>query len=150
MALFANFSGQSASKNLDSSEKFILGGPNGVRAYPGSEGSGDSGWLANVEARYDLPGTALGSLQLIAFYDTGSIKLHDDTKDIAIATYTQQNVYRLSGWGLGLNLSKTGSYSLRLAWAQKIGDNPGRSENGLDANGYADRSRAWLQATWWL
>jgi len=150
LALFANFSGQTAGKNLDSSEKFILGGPNGVRAYPGSEASGDSGWLANVEVRYDLPGTGLGPLQLIAFYDTGSIKLHDDTKDIAIATYSQQNSYRLSGWGLGLNLSKTGSYALRLAWAQKIGDNPGRTTNGLDADGHADRSRAWLQATWWL
>lgn len=148
---FANFSGQSAGKNLDSSEKFILGGPNGVRAYPGSEASGDSGWLANFEVRYDLPGgTSLGQLQFIGFYDYGHIVLHDDAKGLPITTYSKQNAYSLQGWGLGLNLSKTGSHALRLFWAEKIGDNPGRSTAGLDADGYADRSRIWLQATVWF
>ncbi|HEX5391967.1 MAG TPA: ShlB/FhaC/HecB family hemolysin secretion/activation protein, partial [Rhodocyclaceae bacterium] len=65
-AVFANFSGQTAGKNLDSSEKFLLGGPNGVRAYPGAEGSGDNGWLFNLELRYDvLGGTDWGQLQFI-------------------------------------------------------------------------------------
>lgn len=150
--LFANVSGQSANKNLDSSEKFLLGGPNGVRAYPGSEASGDAGWLANLEVRYDLPGgTDLGQLQMIGFYDAGRIVQHQDPKAIAIAiaiaTFTGRNVYALSGWGVGLNLSKTGSHSVRLSWAQKIGDNPGRSVTGLDADSRADRSRVWLQGT---
>lgn len=149
--LFANFSAQTAGKNLDSSEKFILGGPNGVRAYPGAEASGDSGWLTNLELRYDLPGaTPLGQLQLVGFYDIGSITLHDDPRHIAIATFGGQNDYRLSGWGLGVNVSKAGSHALRLAWAQKIGDNPGRSTAGLDADSRTDKSRVWLQATLWF
>lgn len=149
--LFASFAGQSAGKNLDSSEKFMLGGPLGVRAYPGSEGSGDAGWLANLELRFDLPGaTDLGQFQLVGYYDTGRVKLHDDARGIAIATATGQNAYALSGWGLGVNLTKTGSHALRLGWASKRGDNPGRSAAGLDADSRADKSRVWLQGTLWF
>ena len=36
-------SGQFASANLDSAERFQLGGPSGVRAYPTGEASGDEG-----------------------------------------------------------------------------------------------------------
>ena len=150
-AFFANFFGQRAGKNLDSSEKFLLGGPNGVRAYTGSEASGDSGWLANFELRYDVAGaTPWGPLQVVGFYDVGGIRLHDDAKGIAIATATGRNAYSLSGWGVGMNLSKTGSHAVRFAWARKIGDNPGRSVAGLDADGHDDKSRLWLQATLWF
>ena len=41
--LQVNLSGQYSFKNLDSAEKFSLGGPYGVRAYPNSEGQGDHG-----------------------------------------------------------------------------------------------------------
>ncbi|MBF0463393.1 MAG: BamA/TamA family outer membrane protein [Magnetococcales bacterium] len=146
--LFANFNGQSASKNLDSSEQFILGGPNRVRAYSGLEGMGDSGWVTNLEVRYDFSfGSDFGQWQWVGFYDAGHIKLHDDPKSIPIATLTGQNSYALSGWGMGLNLSKTDSYLVRLSWAEAIGDNPGRTASGLDAN---DRSCLWLQATLWF
>ncbi|MBV9191772.1 MAG: ShlB/FhaC/HecB family hemolysin secretion/activation protein, partial [Betaproteobacteria bacterium] len=50
-SLYAGLSGQFASKNLDSSEKFALGGPTGVRAYPTGEAVGDEGLLANLELR---------------------------------------------------------------------------------------------------
>jgi len=62
--LYGRISAQWASKNLDSSQKFGLGGCNGVRAYPSGEGYGDSGALAQIELRYamgyamvDEPGT---------------------------------------------------------------------------------------------
>lgn len=48
---YAHLVGQWAQKNLDSSEKFSLGGANGVRAYPSGEGVGDRGWLAQFELR---------------------------------------------------------------------------------------------------
>ena len=48
----ARFASQSASKNLDSGERFSLGGANTLRAYPAGEAGGDSGWLLNLEARY--------------------------------------------------------------------------------------------------
>lgn len=150
-AVFANFSGQTAGKNLDSSEKFLLGGPSGVRAYPGAEGSGDNGWLFNLELRYDvLGGTSWGQLQFVGFYDLGHVEQHKDTKGIPIPTATRKNAYDLAGWGLGMNLSKTGSHALRLIWAQKLGSNPGRTVAGMDADGANDKSRVWLQATLWF
>ena len=50
----AGLSGQFASRNLDSSEKFYLGGPSSVRAYQIGEAAGDEGMLGNLELRYDL------------------------------------------------------------------------------------------------
>jgi hemolysin activation/secretion protein len=52
--LYLRYSGQWASKNLDSSEKFGLGGFYGVRAYPQGEGMGDFGWLTQLELRYEM------------------------------------------------------------------------------------------------
>lgn len=37
--------------NLESAEKFVFGGANGVRAYPACEGSGDTGWIGILELR---------------------------------------------------------------------------------------------------
>lgn len=146
-ALLTAFSGQATRDNLDTSEKFILGGPYGVRAYSGAEAMGDSGWLANLELRYDLPGTTRwGKLQFTAFADTGHIKLHSDPKGIPLATATSRNSYSLSGWGVGMNLTQADRYVVRVGWAGKLGDNPGRSAAGLDADNRKDRSRVWLQA----
>ena len=47
--LTLRLSGQTASRNLDSSEKFLLGGFNGVRAYPEGEAAGDNAWLARLD-----------------------------------------------------------------------------------------------------
>ena len=117
-------------------------------SYPVSEASGDSGWLANLELRYDLPSvTPLGQWQLVSFYDTGHITQHDDPKALPITTATGNNSYDLSGWGLGVNLTKNGSHNVKLAWARKIGSNPGRSVAGLDADERDDKSRLWLNGT---
>ncbi|KEY57731.1 heme/hemopexin transporter protein HuxB [Serratia sp. DD3] len=53
-SFYSQFSGQLASKNLDSSEQFSLGGVNGVRAYASGEASGDQGWMTNLELRYAI------------------------------------------------------------------------------------------------
>lgn len=65
-ALFGRLSAQWASKNLDSSESFSLGGINGVRAYPSGEGNSDKGWLAQTELRYNI-----GSFTPYLFSDFG-------------------------------------------------------------------------------
>ena len=51
-----NFTGQLASKNLDSSEKLYLGGADGVRAFAQGEASGDQGYKLTGELRWHLPG----------------------------------------------------------------------------------------------
>ena len=93
-------SGQQAGKNLNSSEKFSLGGANGVRAYPQGEGVGDQGWMANMEVRHAL----LEQLQGVAFYDAGAVTINH-TPFAATA-----NTRNLAGAGVGLNA--------QYGWAQ--------------------------------
>lgn len=144
-SLFASLNGQLSARNLDSSEKFILGGPNGVRAYPVGEAPGDAGAIATVELRRELAfGTALRG-QAFAFADAGTIQLHAQPWPGSIATATGRNRYSLSGAGIGLNLTH-GAWSARGGIAHALGDNPGRTVDGKDADGRASRTRAWVQA----
>jgi hemolysin activation/secretion protein len=150
-SLFASVSGQLAGSNLDSSEKFILGGPTGVRSYPVGEASGDEGHSFNTELRYDLPIKGKwGTPQLVGFFDVGNISLHRTEWTNSVTTATGKNNYWLSGGGLGLNISKPELYALRASWAHTIGDNPGRSIAGNNADNYKEDNRFWLQAAVWF
>ena len=138
--LWASFSGQSAGKNLDSSEKFSLGGPSGVRAYPLSEGSGDDGWLATLELRRNLT----PEFQVNAFYDHGQIK---QSHDNAYTGAPVVNEGSLKGFGFGVSWSKSGNFAVRASLAQRIGDNPFASVlNGTDGDGSLNRTRLWVSA----
>jgi hemolysin activation/secretion protein len=147
-SLYAGLSGQAANKNLDSSEKFSLGGM-GVRAYPQGEASGDTGALLNLEARYTVPGIDIGTLQVVGFIDTGSIILHQNPwagwQPTGRPNYP--NAYTLSGIGFGLNLYKEGDFSIRTSAAWKIGTNPGADAAGNDSDSENRGVRIWLQAT---
>ncbi|WP_322088606.1 ShlB/FhaC/HecB family hemolysin secretion/activation protein [Burkholderia sp. BCC1999] len=70
--VYAQASAQLASRNLDSSEKFSLGGPYGVRAYALGAGSGDQGWQASAELRY----LAAPGWQVSTFVDAGYVQLN--------------------------------------------------------------------------
>jgi hemolysin activation/secretion protein len=91
--LFLALSGQNASKNLNSSEKFYLGGPNAVRAYPQGEAGGDKGWMVNLEVRHQLT----AQLQAITFYDVGLVKINHDKFAVG------DNKRHIAGAGVGLN-----------------------------------------------
>ncbi|HTF95445.1 MAG TPA: POTRA domain-containing protein [Cellvibrio sp.] len=67
-------SAQTASTNLDSSEKFLIGGIYAARSYPQGEGAGDEGWLSNLELRHQLH----KSLQVAVFYDAGNVEYNHD------------------------------------------------------------------------
>jgi hemolysin activation/secretion protein len=153
LSLSAAFSGQSASKNLDTSEKFVLGGAGGVRAYPQGEASGDEGQLLNVELRRTLGANSYGNFQLIGFYDVGRTKLNKYGWQGGTLTPPPPNSYTLAGAGLGLNLSKAGSdsggYAVKAYLATKLGSNPGAT-NGQDSDGTNSTTRFWLQASKWF
>ncbi|MDP3744147.1 MAG: ShlB/FhaC/HecB family hemolysin secretion/activation protein [Methylotenera sp.] len=105
--LAITLSGQQASKNLDSSEKFSLGGINGVRAYPQGEAVGDEGSLAKLELRHSFSPT----LQCIAFYDVGEVAVSNNR-------YSNSDNHRqISGAGLGVNAELAGfQIKSSLAW----------------------------------
>ena len=142
--------GQVADQNLDSSEKLSLGGPTGVRAYPGGEAQGDQGFVSTLELRYELPGGSLGQWQFSGFYDHGRITLHKEAWAGSVNNATASNTYALAGYGLGVSLNKTGSHAIRLSLARRSGDNPGRSLQGKDSDGLNEHTRAWLQAMFWF
>lgn len=144
LSLHVSALAQLSPDNLDSSEKMQLGGPNGVRAYPVGEASGDNGYSATIEARWQAGGLAdLGSLQWQAFVDGGRIQQYAQANALSLGS---PNQYWLAGWGLGAALTGgPGGLDLRLAWAQALGNNPGRSAAGLDADGRRAGSRFWFQ-----
>lgn len=96
-SLFARLAGQWSDDNLDSSEDFGLGGPNGVRAYPRGEGFGDRGWLGQAELRYQR-----GVYAPFLFFDAGEITLNADPW----APGTNERY--LAGGGLGLRIASGG------------------------------------------
>ena len=145
-SLFTHVYGQWASKNLDSSEDFALGGPYGVRGWPVGEGRGDMGLLGTVELRYDAPVPApWGRVQLSAFLDGGRVRTNKNPNGVPLSTACGCNAYSLAGAGLGVRWTRE-DLSLAAFYAHGLGDNPGRSVNGADADGRTNRRQFWLQS----
>jgi len=143
LTLVTQLQGQWASKNLDSSEKFLLGGVAGVRAYPSGEAAGDTGMRASVDARWlALSHAKSGEWNLLAFADWGRIQ---QFKRPAELVQTTSNRVQLAGVGVGASLTRPGQWEVRAQWAHKVGSNAGRNPvTGADADGRNSRSRAWV------
>jgi hemolysin activation/secretion protein len=113
-----SFNGQQANKNLDSSEKFSVGGPTGVRAYPSGEASGDEGFKGSVELRHSWN----ANWQSTLFYDFGSITKINKNPFGAAAS----NSKNLAGVGFGLSATfGKAQVKAALAW---------RTDGGLPAS----------------
>jgi hemolysin activation/secretion protein len=142
--LLIAMNGQLASVDLDSAEKFYLGGPYGVRAYPASQGGGSQGAVLSLELQRQLP----YQLQASVFFDAGYI---DQYK--SLATYTQmlgntnaKNNYALYGAGLGLKyIDKKAVISSSVSFP--VGSNPLHNSNGLavNADGFSSKAYFWVQ-----
>ena len=140
-SLNATLRGQFANKNLDSVERFDLGGPNGVRAYPVGEASGDEGWLLSLSASDKISDTLAANV----FLDTGSVRLNRNTWAGWNAGNTNlPNTYQLSGVGIGFDWRFSPMALLAFSIAAPLGNNPGRDSNGLNSDGYNNHARAWL------
>jgi hemolysin activation/secretion protein len=151
-SLRLSLSGQLTTRNLDSAEQFVLGGPYGVRAYPQGEASGDEGYLVSAEAHWDtaLRWTAANA-QFIGFVDTGGIQLHDtEWSGWQGGNARLHNRYSLSGAGVGCNLSRFENYLVRASYAWKLGENPGRDLNNRDSDNTAHGGRFWIQFAKWF
>ncbi len=137
---FASLSGQWANKNLDSSEKFYLGGSSGVRAYPSNEGGGAEGQLLTLELRWKL----IDNFTLTGFYDHGHVTVNHDNGFHGAAAL---NGYSLKGAGLSLAWQAGNGPSLKASWARRIGDNPDPTATGNDQDGSLLKDRIWLTAS---
>ena len=131
---------QVASKNLDSSQKFYLGGASGVRAYPESEGAGVNGFRFSLEADRQLTFELTGSV----FYDFGRIQQYDNNENSSGSALADVNVYNLSGYGVSLNLKGPRNSLMKAIWSRRIGSNPNPTSTGLDQDGSLEKDRFWL------
>jgi hemolysin activation/secretion protein len=75
-----DFSGQLSDSNLDSAEKFYLGGANGARAYPQGEAASDQGGLLTVEFKRAIAkwSNSQNNVYLANFYDLGFGQLNKE------------------------------------------------------------------------
>lgn len=130
-SLRAALAGQETGEALDSSERFYLGGANGVRAYPASEGSGSSGSLASLELRWRLP----GGFTLSGFHDSGRVRNSGGVPS-----------YGLKGVGMTLAWWNESGFNLKSTWARRLGTNPNPTATGQDQDGTLTKNRFWLSA----
>lgn len=141
LSLYASLAGQVAEKNLDSSEKFYLGGANGVRAYPANEGGGSDGMLANLELRWRFA----EGVTLTGFTDWGRVVVN---KNNSFSGAAEPNQIELAGAGLSLSMQTSFGLNIKGTWATRLGENPLRNATtGRDQDGSYVSNRFWLQAT---
>jgi hemolysin activation/secretion protein len=127
-SFYFSYAEQWADKNLDSAEKFTLGGAYGVRAYPQGEASGDEGHLLTAELRWQWN----EAWQFQGFYDEGRVTINRDPWTAG------DNALRRAGYGVGASYAGYG-FVLRTFAAWKAGTGPSSSDR--------DRSpRVWVQA----
>lgn len=120
-----NARGQLASRALDSSEQFFMGGANGIRAYANGDGYGDSAYIVTGEIRR---ATWLPGLEAAAFVDYG------------VSKSRSSDVYEhLTDVGIGLRYVQDNNWYANLDVARKIDGRVDRSEPG--DNDY----RIWFQ-----
>ena len=118
-SLYTAFQGQIADSNLDSSEKFMFGGAQGVRAYPLGEGSGDEGAMINMELRYRLGDSWQVKALIDAAYSTVVKKPFAD----------DDNNRLLSGVGLGLDWQSALGLRMSIVAASPTGEAVRSGEN---------------------
>ena len=137
------FSGQLSDSNLDSSQKFYLGGASGVRAYPTSEGSGSEGYLFSAALHKELS----ASLTATGFYDYGFARQYVDDGHLYA---TGRNSFNLKGYGTSVEWTGfIGSYrsTFSAIWSRRIGNNPNPQADGTDSDGTKHSNFYWLKAS---
>jgi hemolysin activation/secretion protein len=124
LLVYAALRGQWTTNNLDTTEQFRLGGPEGVRAFAPGEATGDRGAVLNLELRLLPPedwfGRIARDMVFNVFYDVGHIEYRSNPG----RTLTTSNTDTFSGAGFGLSWVKPGEYALRFSLATPISGDP--------------------------
>jgi hemolysin activation/secretion protein len=127
VSAYVRFTAQFARRNLDSSEKFALGGPTAVRAYAPGEATVDDARLYSAELRY-LQDYVGGSLQWSLFFDRALGRYNLNPMPGGADT----NHVRLYGGGLGV-LWSAGELGIGASLAWRAGSRPPTADGG-DSN----------------
>lgn len=137
-----SLNGQWAQKNLDSGQKFSIGGATSVRAYRSGVLSGDSGAFGSLELRYILPlpqaMEPTGTWQLAAFVDSAMVQTNKNPWS------SGSNEASLNGAGLGLNWQAPKGVSGRIFIASSLGELPTQLAGSVSTT----HTNAWMELSW--
>jgi hemolysin activation/secretion protein len=153
--------GQWASKNLDSSEKYFIGGPYSLAGYATGEFAGDNAAVFYADLRYDfynMPWS--GDLQLSAFYSYGWLQIFKDgstrdrIKDMYYPLDPIENELNLQTIGLGLSQTWSDTAVIRLTVGKQIGGDkhikrPYNDPSGLDYDHSDSDYRVWVEGIYY-
>ena len=136
-----SMNGQWAQKNLDSGQKFYIGGTTSVRAYSSGVLSGDGGAFGSLELRYILPlpqaMEPTGIWQVTAFVDSAMVQTNKNPWS------SGSNEASLNGAGLGLNWQGSKGVSGRIFIASSLGELPTQL-----AGSESTHTNAWWEMSW--
>jgi hemolysin activation/secretion protein len=128
MLAYVALRGQQALQNLDTTEQFRLGGPEGVRAFAPGEGTGDTGALLSIEMRFLPPEDWFGRIarEMVAavFFDAGTVRYRTDPRPDPITGNSLSNTASFTGAGFGLSWVRPNEYALRFSIAKPISGTP--------------------------
>jgi hemolysin activation/secretion protein len=110
-SLYVRVAAQGTQHNLDSYEKFALGGPDSVRAYPAGETLADEAVLYSVELRQGFTAAWARNLEATLFYDRARGDLN------AQPWAATPNQATLSGTGVGFNCALNERMAIRSSVA---------------------------------
>lgn len=117
ISLQAQLTWQLANKNLDSSEKFFMGGPTTLPGYAIGEFGGDSGFLGKLSLRWQ----AMPAVSLTAFADYAHLRLaHKPLPTVTRNTKQLSDTGVVIDWAIDKNLSANAI----LAWAGNEASSP--------------------------
>ena len=141
MSAVLSMNGQWAQKNLDSGQKFSIGGATSVRACRSGVLSGDSGAFGSLELRYILPMPQAmeptGTWQVTAFVDSAMLQTNKNPWS------SGSNEASLNGAGLGLNWQGPQGVSGRIFIASSLGELPTQL-----AGSASTHTNAWMELSW--
>lgn len=136
--------GQLALSNLDSTEQFRAGGPNGVRAFAPGEGTGDTGAVGSLELRWLPPASLFGrwanELVLAAFYDGAFVQYRHDAS-LVLREPGYVNHTQLGGAGLSLVWARSSRYAFRMSLATP-------TQGQAVSEGQDRKLRVYAQGSW--
>jgi hemolysin activation/secretion protein len=113
--LYLAATGQLASRNLDPSDQFYLGGPSNARGYDVGALTGAAGYLLTAEWRRSLPLPWRGAWLASLFVDRGRLAVYK------APVAPGPNSATLSDVGVSLNWEGPGQWQLNLQAATPIG-----------------------------
>ena len=115
LAFYGRFTGVLSADPLHDLDRFRLGGPTNVRAYPSSEIAGDEGYFMSTELQHPVPFFTGSPSLLKVFFDNGRVYRQQHNQ---LGVRAGQS---LSGIGVGLQTSFWQRIYLDFILAQPLG-----------------------------